>query len=158
MEVRSGLLEVSFNVYLDVLPGDPEALGGSLRMALRSNDIPGVMEILNALIADVPYDHWQQPKESTFHLIVHFTFKLLGVDIASEVHCAGGRCDAIVRTSTHIYALEFKLDENAQIAVDQILEKNYLQPYQADKRKKIAIGINFSSEDRKIKDYLVKEL
>ena len=157
MEVRSGLMEVSLNVYWDVLPGDPEALDGSLRMALRSNDIPGVMEILNALIADAPCDHWQ-PKESTFHLIVHFTFKLLGVDIASEVHCAGGRCDAIVRTSTHIYALEFKLDKTAQKAVDQILKKNYLQPYQADKRKKIAIGINFSSKDRKIKDYLVKEL
>jgi hypothetical protein len=157
-EVKSSLLEALLSSYREVFSGDSGALTSSLRDALQSNDIPKVVEVLNALIATIPYDHWQADKESIFHIIIHLTFKLLGVEVDSEVHSAGGRCDAIVQTSTHIYVIEFKLDESAQKAVDQIREKNYLQPYQADKRKKTAIGINFSSEDRKIKDYLVKEL
>jgi hypothetical protein len=36
--------------------------------------------------------------------------------------------------------------------------KEYLSPYQMDKRKKIAIGINFSSRERKVTGYEVKEL
>jgi hypothetical protein len=31
-------------------------------------------------------------------------------------------------------------------------------PYNSDKRKKVAIGINFSSKDRMVKDYEVKEV
>jgi len=38
------------------------------------------------------------------------------------------------------------------------MEKGYLTPYQADPRKKIAIGISFSSKNRKVENYLVEEL
>ena len=42
-------------------------------------------------------------------------------------------------------------------ALDQISEKECLHPYQSDPRCKIAVGINFSSEKRKIEEYLVQE-
>jgi hypothetical protein len=54
--------------------------------------------------------------------------------------------------------LEFKLDATAQKAIDQIFNKDYLRPYQLDHRKKVAIGINFTSTDKKIADYLVEEV
>ncbi|HEY4062251.1 MAG TPA: AAA family ATPase [Puia sp.] len=157
-EVKSSLLEALLSSYREVFPGDSASLTNTLLDSLQSNDIPKVVEVLNTLIATIPYDHWLADKESIFHIIVHLTFKILGVDIDSEVHSSGGRCDAIVQTVSHIYAMEFKLDATAQKALGQILDNGYLQPYKSDKRKKVAIGINFSSEDRKIKDYLVKEL
>jgi hypothetical protein len=54
--------------------------------------------------------------------------------------------------------LELKLDGSAGEALDQIFAKGYLQPYAGDERKKMAIGIAFSSEHRNIADYRVKEL
>ncbi len=67
------------------------------------------------------------------------------------------RCDAIIKTATHIYAIELKLDKSAKEALEQIFEKQYLHPYQSDPRHKIAVGINFSSGKREIEEYLVKE-
>ncbi len=134
------------------------ALTGDLGVALQANDIPRVMELLNALISTIPYDHWRADSESIFHIIFHLTFKKIGVNIQTEVHSSIGRCDVLIQTATHVYAIELKLNATAQIALDQVLEKGYLRPYQSDKRQKVAIGVNFSSEDRKVKDFLVKEI
>ncbi len=57
-----------------------------------------------------------------------------------------------------IVALELKLDASASNALAQIFEKGYLQSYMNDERKKLAIGVEFSSEERNIVDYQVKEL
>jgi hypothetical protein len=133
-------------------------LTSDLEKALLDNDIPEVIDLLNVLISTIPYEHWRADKESIFHIIVHLAFKKIGVDIQSEVHSSLGRCDVLAQTTTHIYAIELKLNSTAEKALEQILEKGYLQPYKSDKRKCVAIGINFSSEDRKIKDYLVKEI
>jgi hypothetical protein len=146
------------SAYRDVFPGDSMALTADLEMALQDNDIPGMVDLLNVLISTIPYDHWKADNESIFHIIVHLAFQKIGVDIQSEIHSSRGRCDVLVQTVTHIYAIELKLDSTAQKALDQILDKGYLHPYQSDRRKKVAIGINFSSEDRKIKDHLVKEI
>jgi hypothetical protein len=39
----------------------------------------------------------------------------------------------------------------------EALPKGYLRSYQLDQRKKIAIGINFSSEKRSVDEFLIKE-
>jgi hypothetical protein len=80
------------------------------------------------------------------------------VGINSEPHSSNGRCDIIVSTDNYIYALELKLNSTPAKALQQILQKEYLRPYQMDKRKKIAIGINFSSKERKVTGYEMKEL
>lgn len=110
------------------------------------------------MIASIPYEHWRADTESIFHIITYLTFKKIGVDVFTEVYSSKGRADVIVKTKHYIYALELKLDASANEALDQIFEKGYLQPYAADERKKLAIGIQFSSEQRSIIDYRVKEL
>ena len=72
------------------------------------------------------------------------------------MHSAKGRCDTIVKTASHIYALEFKLDKSAEDALAQIEEKGYLKPFTLDERTKVAIGVSFSSEKKGIESYLVK--
>ena len=64
----------------------------------------------------------------------------------------------IIKTNTHIYAIELKLDSTSQKAIEQILDKGYLRPYILDARKKVAVGINFSSEKRMVENYQVKEI
>ena len=87
-----------------------------------------------------------------------FVVKYSGFDVRREVHSATGRCDVLVFTDQYIFALELKLNSSANAALDQIFEKGYLRPYQMDASKKIAIGINFSSEKRAVQDFLVKEI
>jgi len=79
------------------------------------------------------------------------------VEVYSEVHSAQGRCDVLVKTAHYIYVLELKLDGTAGEALKQINEKGYLTPYAVDPRKKIAVGISFSSKTRQVQEYLVEE-
>ena len=76
-------------------------------------------------------------------------FNLLGTYVESEVHTSEGRCDMLIKTNLHIYALEFKLDESAEIALQQIKTKQYLAAYTLDKREKVMLVILFSSEEKK---------
>lgn len=78
--------------------------------------------------------------------------------LKSEVNSSLGCCDAIVQTATHIYAFEFKLEQSAAAAIQQIIDKNYLGPDQLGIRQKIALGINFSREKRSMPDFAWQEL
>ncbi len=157
-EVKVSLLDNLLSAYREVFPGTSISVTADLGTALEQGDTTGIINELNAVIGSIPYEHWRADTESIFHIITYLTFKKIGVDVFTEVHSSKGRADIIVKTKQYIYALEFKLDTSASEALAQILEKNYLQPYMGDERKKMAIGIGFSSHDRSISDYLVKEL
>jgi hypothetical protein len=157
-EVESSLLDSLLSAYREVFPEDSMAWTGDFREALRTDDIPRLIALLNALIITISYDHWQADKQSIFHIILYLAFKIVGIDVQTEVHNARGRCDILVQTPTHIYVIELKLDGSAKKAIEQVLKKDYLKPYATDKRKKVAIGINFSSKDRMVKDYVVEEV
>lgn len=126
--------------------------------ALAAYDVPGIINALDALIGVIPYDHRQAERESIFTIITVLAFKLTGAESYSEVHNSTGRCDVLAKTDDYIYVIEVKLDGTAQEALDQLLNTNYLQSYLEDRRRKIALGITFSSETRKVADYLVQEV
>ena len=128
-----------------------------IKNALNACDIQGVVHQLNALVSTIAYDHWKADTESIFNIITFLTFKLAGVDVYTEVHSARGRCDILAKTNLYIYVMELKLEGTAADALRQIKEKKYLQPYTADPRKKIAVGISFSSKNREVQEFLTEE-
>ena len=71
-----------------------------------------------------------------------------------EVESATGRADAVVKTPKDIYVFEFKLNGTAEEALQQIEDKGYLIPYQADGREVIKLGVEFSAEERNISRWL----
>jgi hypothetical protein len=129
-----------------------------LARAFTGNDIPRVIKIIDTLFATIPSPLWIGARESFFHGLLHNTFQLLGIDLESEAHSSNGRADIIVKTASHIYVMEFKLDGSTTDVLNQITEKGYLRPYQLDPRQKAIIGINFSSEKRQVADYEIKEM
>lgn len=154
-EVKDSLLDNLLSAYREVYPDSSAEVTGDLLLAVNAGDVDGVIRALDSVIGSIPYDHWRADTESIFHIIIFLTFQKVGVDVRTEVHNNKGRCDVLVQTTDYIYVLELKLDGTAQEALDQIMETDYLQPYQADSRKKIAIGISFSSQERKVAEYVV---
>jgi hypothetical protein len=61
--------------------------------------------------------------------------------------------DAAVHTPTHIYILEFKIDQSAQAALQQIRLKGYADKFRMENKKIVAIGINFDSKKRTVDDW-----
>lgn len=157
-EVRVSLLDNLLSAYREVFPGTSIAVTADLRDALEQGDISRVINELNAVIGSIPYDHWRADTESVFHIIIFLTFKKIGVDVDTEVHSSRGRSDIIVKTKRYIYILELKLDTSADEALEQIFEKGYFQPYSADERIKMAMGVEFSSKQRSIVNYRFREL
>ncbi len=125
--------------------------------AFKANDIEKVVEIVNALFSSIPSNLWQQENEAFYHALTHLTFSLLGVYVQSEINSSKGRLDAKVETDDTIYILEFKLDKSAEEALRQIEEKQYFKPYLDDPRKRVGVGINFSTEERAVEGFLVKD-
>ena len=64
-----------------------------------------------------------------------------------EVRSARGRADAVVKTPKYIYVFEFKLNGTAEQALQQIDEKGYLIPYQADDREVVKVGVECGEKE-----------
>jgi hypothetical protein len=156
-EVRSSLINVLLSGYRH-MPNDSRPAVVQLYRALAANDMQTAVAVINSTFQSIPYDLWRGATELYYHALFHLTFSLLGAYIRSEVHTSGGRCDSLVETETHIFAFEFKLDVPAGTALEQILHHGYLNPWMADNRIKIAVGISFSTEERKIKDWVFREI
>ena len=73
---------------------------------------------------------------------------------------ATGRTDCIVWTADAVYIFEFKLSSNgtANDAINQIKEKKYATPYQANGKKTVLIGSSFDEQTRTIKEWKTEEL
>lgn len=73
-----------------------------------------------------------------------------------EYHTNNGRVDLILQTDKFIYIMEFKLNGTAEEALQQINDKRYALPFEADGRKLFKIGINFSEKTRNIEKWVVE--
>ena len=79
--------------------------------------------------------------------------KLMGQYVQVERHTSDGRMDIVVQTDKYVYIMELKMDASADEALQQIEEKGYAKPFAADPRKLFKIGVGFSSETRRIKEW-----
>lgn len=82
-------------------------------------------------------------------------FKLLGLYVDVERHTTDGRMDILVRTPDYVYILELKIDQSADIALQQIEEKQYAKPFEDGRHTIYKIGVNFSSQTRRIVEWKI---
>ncbi len=129
-----------------------------LRKAFYNNNMPDAIAIINSLFKTIPYQIFLAKKEAYYHSLIHLVFTYLGQFIESEVSVADGRIDAVVKTPDFVYIIEFKLDKSAQEAIVQIQEKGCAERFGNEERKLIALGINFSSETKSVKNWEALEL
>lgn len=114
-------------------------------------------ELMQQLFALIPYDLYVK-HERYFHSLFYLTIKLAGFQIGAEIHTQQGRTDAALETKDKILIFEFKFNEDAQIALDQIKRKKYYQLYQDRKRPIYLLGINFNGEKRAIDGWLIEKI
>ena len=131
-----------------------ESLLADLTDALNENDIEYFVQNLNILLESLTYIQVEK-KENYFHSIFYLVVKLLGFIVDTEILTIRGRIDCVIKTETHIYIIEFKMD-TAQTALEQIKEKQYHVKYLDDKRQIRLMGIAFDAEEKSIKEHLIE--
>ena len=124
--------------------------------AIRQGDTEEFIAILKEYYEAFPYDLLDKDKEKTYQLLFHAFFVASGMDAIAEDHSLRGRADNVIKTKSHIYICELKVDGSVKEALAQIKERKYYEKYLPLKTKGMEIhliGINFSSEERNIKCY-----
>ena len=119
----------------------------------RINDF---VEKINYLFSNIP-NTIIDVKEKYYHSIFFMVMKLLGFRIDCEILTIRGRIDAVVETPEQIVIIEFKINQDAKVTIQQIRERGYADKYANDPRPKRLLGINFDTETRKVADYILEE-
>ncbi|MBI4646346.1 MAG: AAA family ATPase [Bacteroidia bacterium] len=125
--------------------------------SFNNKEIAEFIEHINTLLASISYTLIDK-KEKYFHSLFYIVLKIIGYQIDVEILTIKGRIDAIVKTDTDIFILEFKIDQSADKAIKQIKEKKYAEKYSDDKRPVTLLGINFDTEMKRVDDYKVVKL
>ena len=159
-EVKNGFISILANDYLKPRK-DVNNWTQDVVDALECGDLEQFRKQLTSFLADIPYTMRRKETERERERYFHYTFYLLMrmvscYTVYTEKQQSEGRVDCIVETPEYIYIFEFKLDGTADEALQQIEEKGYARPYEADQRKLFKVGTVFSSETGTISDFKVK--
>lgn len=137
---------------------DIQSLQACLYRQLGTGKIDEAMKLLKALIADVPYSNKKlasMDMEERYRLIFSTIFNAIGLKVEVEKMIATCRIDMIVQTSRYIYVLELKLRNNGgkDAAAKQIINHQYMEPFKADKRQVIGLGIELYENGKGLLDW-----
>ena len=157
-EVGEALNNYLIGALLNRMPADSLRPIELLQDGFLQNDLPKVITVINSLLKDLPSQLLDDKTEHFYHALVHLHFRYLGLYLDSEVHTSDGRMDAVVQTPTHVYIIEFKLNQDAEIALAQIVEKQYAEKYRLSQKKIIGLGISFDTIKKAVKDWVSKEV
>lgn len=152
-EVRYGFIDFLIPYYTSVVDDERGFYIGKFILELENGDYDSFLTLLQAFFADFPYE-LNDKSERHYQVVFYLVFKLMGQFTDVEIRSARGRADAVAKTPAYIYIFEFKLNGTAEEALQQIDDKGYLIPYQADGRKLIKIGVEFSATERNISRWL----
>jgi hypothetical protein len=154
-EVRHSLLQYLLGEYVNDAPSNTYICARNMKRALEQDDLDSFVEHLNSLFSTIPYQIFIAKKEAYYHSVIYLALSLMGSFIRVEASQSKGRPDAVSYTDKTIYIFEFKLDQSAQIALDQIQQKGYTNAYQSQDRNIKAVGFNFSSAEKAVTEWKV---
>ncbi len=157
-EVEDSMNGNLIDSYLGLPYGDSSLLVFKLETLLREQNVEEVIKILTGIFKSIPYQEYEKYPEKFYHAAVHLIFSYMGLSVYSEVPNSSGRLDALVETGNNIYIFEFKLDQSADIALQQIRKKAYYEAFWHKNKPVIGVGINFSSQSRTIDEWKMEEM
>ena len=156
-EVKQGFFEFLLPYYSSVTQDKVAPFIYNLVIEMRSGRVDDFMKRLQSLFAGFGHD-LKFDEERNVQNAMLLIFSLVGMHVEAEVRNSDGRIDILVRTADYVYIMELKYDKSAREALDQIERKEYALPWAVDSRTVIEIGINYSTEKRRIDDWIQKRL
>ena len=155
LEVERGFTRFLIPYYTSLTPQQSSSFIANFVKEVRTGQAEQFMQRLDSLFANGDYQI-AGDAELYFQNAVWVIFKLVGLYTEVEHHTTNGRIDMLIKPQDYIYIIEFKLDNSADDALRQIEEKQYAKPFEHDGRTIYKIGVNFSSQTRRIDDWKIK--
>ena len=153
-EVESGFIESLSEFYTPIRSNRSVLSSDKFVLDLRHGDVESLMRRFESFFADMDYST-QGKLELYFQNTMYVLLKLLGEQVQVERHTSNGRIDVVIQTPEYVYVMELKRDQSPEVALQQIADKGYDRPFLSGGRKIFRIGVNFSSETRRIEGWLI---
>lgn len=153
-EVKRGFFNYLLPIYTNARQNTSQFNIVKFVREIRSGQVEAFMTRLEAMMADTDY-RIVGDAELYFQNFLYTFFRLLGLYTEVERATSDGRTDMIVQTPNYVYIFEFKLDQTANAALQQIEDKGYARPFATDERKLYKIGVNFSTVHRCVDDWKI---
>ena len=156
-EVRIGLTKALIPHY--VTPNTVAANGTVRNMAraLNKEDMDLALQHLQTFLGTVPYCD-NTDYEGHYQQMLFVIFTLLSAYMADvEVSTPKGRVDMVLRSSTHLYIVELKLNQDADAAMKQIYLKEYPKRFALTGLPVVKVGINFDKDTHNITDWKIEQ-
>jgi len=123
---------------------------------VQNHDIDLLVRTVNTLFASIPYEIFDQHQEKYFHAVIFLALKLCGFFIQAEVSVATGRVDAVMIHQNRVYIFEFKLNDTAENALQQIKDRGYYKSYES--KETYLLGINFSGKAKAVTNWKIEKV
>ena len=154
-EVEMGMVRSFATNYLIPASGSNSSFVVKFVKALLADDMEEALTQMRAYLAGLSY-RLSNKTERDVQTIFYLQFSLVGAYVKVEEQSAHGRADIVITLPDVVYVMELKFDGSADAALKQIDDKGYLVPYIADGKRLVKVGVNYSSEERTITDWIIK--
>ena len=154
-EVEMGMVRSFATNYLIPASGSNSSFVVKFVKALLADDMEEALTQMRAYLAGLSY-RLSNKTERDVQTIFYLLFSLVGAYVKVEEQSAHGRADIVITLPDVVYVMELKFDGSADAALKQIDDKGYLVPYIADGKRLVKVGVNYSSEERTITDWIIK--
>lgn len=156
-EVRQGFSESLYRYYAPTLMGELDTVVYKYReKVLLEDDIEAFLPYLQTFYDKFPYTIINN-NERHYQAVMFTIFSMLGADVKVEEPTPDGRIDMVLKTDTTIYVFELKYNKSADVAIQQIKQKDYAKIYAGDGRKIVKVGLNFSEDRRSLENWKVED-
>ena len=154
-EVEEGFIRFLLPFYANVNKVESPFEVQKFVREVETGDYDSFFHRLQSFFADTTYEVIRE-QELHYENVLFIVFKLVGFYTKVEYHTNDGRIDLVLQTEKFIYIMEFKLNGTAEEALQQINDKRYALPFEADGRKLFKKEINFSEKTRNIEKWVVE--
>ncbi len=152
-EVKAAFNAYLLNAYSGVGRQELNNLLVKMLNNMRDGHTAEFMDVLQTFLANIPYDI-QLKDEKYYQSVIYVLFLTLGTMVQAEVCTNKGRIDAIAVFEERVYIFEFKLNQSAQAAMEQIRNREYCQKFRQCGKTIHLLGINLSTESRQVTQWL----
>ena len=153
-EVELGLMQSFIPYYVTPNTASANVAVGEMAEALYDGDMDKTLHLLQDFLATIPYtDNTQY--EGHYQQMLCVIFRLLGGWADVEVHTPKGRVDIVMVAFGKLYVIELKLDSSAETAMRQIDLRDYAAAFSQCGLPVTKVAVNFDSEKRNIKDWVI---
>lgn len=88
-------------------------------------------------------------EEKFYHALLQVTCGAAGIKSQSEYSTSHGRIDLVLDLPNILYVIEIKLNSSADVALQQIEERRYYEPFISCGKPITLLGISFTREPKR---------